>query len=123
MTGDVPGATALFNRYLAGREAAHDPHAPYQAAMWSWQTGARRAAIASLEQLAVTMTRAGADLPMRDVASRADAQAAIWLLNLGDRAGSAQHARKAVSEAVPAPSPMVALAAFLADRKSTRLNS
>ena len=47
MTGDVPGATALFNRYLAARQAAHDPNAPYQAAAWSWQTGARRAAIAS----------------------------------------------------------------------------
>ena len=114
MTGDVPGATALFNRHLAAREAAHDPHAPYHAAEWSWQTGARREAIASLDRLAQTMTRTDATVPMRDVASRADAQTAIWLLNLGDRAGAAQHARKAVAEAVPAPSPMVALAAFLA---------
>jgi tetratricopeptide (TPR) repeat protein len=114
MTGDVPGATALFNRYLAEREAAHDPNAPYHAAAWSWQTGARRAAIASLDRLAQSLTRADATGPLRDAASRADAQAAIWLLNLGDRAGAAEHARKAVAEAVPVPSPLVAMVAFLA---------
>jgi tetratricopeptide (TPR) repeat protein len=114
MTGDVPGATALFNRYLAAREAAHDPHAPYHTAAWSWQTGARRAAIASLDRLAESLTRADATGPMRDAASRANAQAAIWLLNVGDRAGAAEHARKAVAEAVPVPSPLVAMVAFLA---------
>jgi tetratricopeptide (TPR) repeat protein len=110
MTGDVPGATALFNRYLAGREAAHDPNAPYHAAAWSWQTGARREAIASLRRLA----RADETGALREVACRADAQAAIWLLNLGDRAGAVEHARKAVAEAVPATSALVALVAFLA---------
>ena len=110
MTGDVPGATALFNRYIAGREAAHDPFAPYRAAAWSWQTGARREAIVSLDRLA----RADAAGAWREVACRADALAAIWLLNLGDRAGAAEHARKAVAEAVPATSPLVALVASLA---------
>ena len=110
MTGDVPGATALFSRYLAGRQAAHDPNAPYHAAAWSWQTGARRPAIASLDRLAWA-DAAGAS---REVACRADAQAAIWLLDLGDRAGAAEHASKAVAEAVPATSPLVALVAFLA---------
>ena len=111
MTGDVPGATALFNRYLAGREAAHDPNAPYHAAAWAWQTGARREAIASLDRLA----RADAAGPWRDVACRADVLAAIWLLNLGDRAGAAEHAREAVAEAVPATSSLVALLAALAE--------
>jgi len=120
MTGDVPGATALFQRYLGEREAAHDPHAPLYAAAWSWQTGARRAAIAGLDRLAQTITRSDAAGPMREVASRADAQSAIWLLNVGDRAGAVEHARKAVAEAVPAPSPMVALVAFLAQPDSFR---
>ena len=114
MTGDVPGATALFNRYLAGREAAHDPNAPYHAAAWSWQTGARQAAIASLDRLARTMTRADADGASREVACRADAQAAVWLLNLGDRAQAVEHARKAVAEAVPVTSALADLVAYLA---------
>jgi tetratricopeptide (TPR) repeat protein len=114
MTGDVPGATALFNRYVAGREAAHDPFAPYHAAAWQWQTGARRAAIASLDRLALAMAQGDAAPARREVACRADALAAIWLLNLGDRAGAAGHARKAVAEAVPAASPLAALVASLA---------
>jgi len=114
MTGDVPGATALFNRYLAARDAVHDARAGYLAAAWSWQTGARRAAIASLSRLAETMTRADAAGPMRDAASLEDARAAIWLLDLGDRAGAVAHARKAVAESAPAPSPLVAMVAFLA---------
>lgn len=110
MTGDIPGATSLFQRYLAVREAAHDPNAAYHAAAWQWQTGQRRAAIAGLDRLA----RADEAGVLREVACRADAQAAIWLLNLGDRAGAAEHARKAVTEALPATSPLVALVAYLA---------
>ncbi len=110
MTGDVTGATALFNQYLAGRQAARDPNAPYHAAAWAWQTGARREALASLDRLA----RADAAGPWREVASRADALAAIWLLNLGDRTAAAEHAREAMAEAVPAASSVVALVAILA---------
>ena len=44
MTGDARGATALFDRYAAEREAAHDPNVPYQRATWLWQTGTRREA-------------------------------------------------------------------------------
>jgi len=114
MTGDVAGATALFNRYLAGREAARDPNAPYQAAAWSWQTGARRAAIASLDRLASAMSRAAAAPALREVACRADAQTAIWLLNLGDRTGAVEHARRAVAEADPVTSPLAGLVGYLA---------
>jgi tetratricopeptide (TPR) repeat protein len=110
MTGDVPGATALFNRYLAERQRAQDPNAPYNEAAWAWQTGERRAAIAGLDRLART-DEAG---PLREVACRADAQAAIWLLALGDSAAAADHARKAMAEAVPATAAITAVAAYLA---------
>ena len=109
MTGDVAGATTLFKRYLAGRETAHDPNAPYHAAEWLWLTGARRAAIASLDTTAATAPGTARELP-----SMANAQAAIWLLNLGDRAGAAQHARQAVALEGPSKSPLIALVAFLA---------
>jgi tetratricopeptide (TPR) repeat protein len=114
MTGDVAGATALFNRYLAGRQAAHDPFAAYHAAAWKWQTGARRAATAALDGLALAMRRADAGPAGREVACRADALEAIWLLDLGDRAGAAEHSRKAVAEATPAASPMAELVASVA---------
>jgi Flp pilus assembly protein TadD len=114
MTGDIPGATALFNRYVAGRQSAQDPLAAYYAAAWQWQTGARRAAIASLDRLAVAMTRDDVAALGREIACRADTLAAIWLLNLGDRAGAVEHVRKALAEEVPAAAPLVALVAFLA---------
>src|SRR5579862_6488391 len=109
MTGDVDGATALFNRYLAERQAARDANAPYHAAAWQWLTGARRAAIASLDRMA----REDAGLALREFACRADAQAAIWLLVLGDGGAAAEHARKAVAEAGPGTAAVAAVAAFL----------
>lgn len=119
MTGDVAGATKLFNRYLAGRQAAHDPNAPYHAATWQWQTGERRAAIASLDRLA----RGDAAGAFREVACRADAQAAVWLLDLGDRAAAADHARKAVAEAGPASAALAAMVASLAQPEAFRAPS
>jgi tetratricopeptide (TPR) repeat protein len=109
MTGDVARATALFNRFLAERQANHDPFAEYQVAAWSWQTGARRAAIERVDRLA----RAAETGTLREVASHAVAQAALWLLELGDGAAAAEHARKAVAEGGPATPAATALIAFL----------
>jgi tetratricopeptide (TPR) repeat protein len=110
MTGDVTGATALFNHFLAERQAAHDSFAEYHAAAWSWQTGGRRAAIERMDRLA----RAAQAGPLREVASRADAQAALWLLELGDGAAAAESVRKAVAEGGPATPGSTAVIAFLA---------
>jgi len=114
MTGDIAGATAIFNRYLEAREAAHDPFAEYYAAAWSWRIGARRAALQRLDRLAKA-EEAG---PRREIASGADAQLAVWLLDLGDRAGAQEHGRKAVAEAAPATAGAAALVAFLAEPKA-----
>ncbi len=109
MTGDLTAATALFNHFLAERQAAHDPFAEYHAAAWSWQTGGRRAAIERMDHLA----RAAETGQLREVASRADAQAALWLLELGDGAAAAEHVRKAVAEGGPATPGATALIALL----------
>jgi tetratricopeptide (TPR) repeat protein len=109
MTGDVAGATALFNRFLAERQAAHDPFAEYHAAAWSWQTGGRRAAIERMDRLA----RAAEAGTLREVASRADAQAALWQLELGDGPAAAERVRKAVAEGGTATLGATALVAFL----------
>ncbi len=50
---------------------------------------------------------------LREVASRADAQAALWLLELGDHAAAAEHVRKAVAEGGPATPGATALIALL----------
>jgi len=110
MTGDVAGATAIFNRFLSERQAAHDPSPEYYAALWGWQTGGRRAAMERMERAA----RAAEAGPLREAASRADAQLALWLLELGDGAGAAEHARKAVVEGGSAMAGSTALIAFLA---------
>jgi tetratricopeptide (TPR) repeat protein len=109
MTGNVAAATALFDRFLAERQATHDPLAEYHAAVWSWQTGGRRAAIERMDRLA----RAAEAGPLREVASRADAQAALWLLELGDGAAAGERVRKAVAEGGPATPVAIALVAFL----------
>lgn len=98
MTGDVAAATTMFNRYLEERQAAHDPNTLLHRATWLWQTGARRAALASLD---------------REARPDACVQAAIWLLELGDRTGAAAHARRAMAGANS--SPAAVLAAFLAE--------
>jgi tetratricopeptide (TPR) repeat protein len=110
MTGDIPGANTLFNRYLAERRAAQDPNVAYQAAAWLWATGSRRAAIAGIEDLARAHEAAG----MREMASRAHAQAALWWLELGDSARAAEHARQALAEAGPATAAIASLVAYLA---------
>jgi tetratricopeptide (TPR) repeat protein len=109
MTGDVTGATAVFKRCLAERQAAQDPFIELYAAAWAWQTGDRRPAIQRLDKLAA----ADESGPLREVASRANAQAAIWLLELGDRAGAAERARKSMAEAAPASAEFAVVATFL----------
>ena len=111
MTGDIPAATGIFNRYLASRQAAHDPSASFHAASWTWYTGNRSAAITALEGMA-------RDNP--EQASRADTQLTLWLLDSGDRAGAVAHARRAVAEAVPANAALISLVAFLAEPDSAQ---
>jgi tetratricopeptide (TPR) repeat protein len=114
MTGDVQGATTVFNRYMTRRQAARDPNVPYHAAEWSWQIGQRRRALAGMDRLALATSRADAPPALREIACRADAQEALWMLNLGDRAGAVEHARKAIAEANPAMAPLAGLVAYLA---------
>jgi tetratricopeptide (TPR) repeat protein len=112
MMGDVNGASTTFNRYLGERQAKHDPFCEYHAATWSWQTGARRAAIQRLDRLA--RTDEAQPGPLRAIASRADSQLALWLLELGDRSGAANHAHKAVNEAASPEAPVALLIESLA---------
>ena len=44
LSGDVPGANNLAERYLAARAEAKDPIVDYRRAQWSWISGRRKAA-------------------------------------------------------------------------------
>ena len=115
MTGDIPGATKLFNRFLAERRAAADPFADFHAANWSWHVGSRRLAVQSLDRLA----RAAENGPQRPLASRADSQAAIWLRALGDQESATRHARHAVMEAPPGGTLLAQMVAYAVEPADT----
>ncbi len=115
MAGDVAGADALDKKWIAAREAAHDPMAAFRAAEWLWTTGRREQAIEFLGNFAAANERAaGQDAEARDLASHAYAETAIWKLLLGRRAAGAADARKAVQLRTPSSTPAAGLAQFLA---------
>jgi len=98
MTGDVPGADALFHQYTGA--AAHQ-------AEWLWISGRRKQAY---EMLAAQAP----GLPSRDAQSVAHAELAIWAILQSNAAGAAAEAQKAVELMTPASATGVALARFLA---------
>ena len=81
MTGDVAGADAIARQFVDARQAAQDPLVEFYKAEWAWVSGRRKAAAGQLEEWA-RGTEAG---PLREAASRAYGEAAIWRVLLGDR--------------------------------------
>ena len=79
LTGDVPGATGIFDRYREAREKAKDVSVPFRAASWTFLTGNQDAGIAAMHQVAGAASNQGLKLI-------ALAQAAIWELQLGRKA-------------------------------------
>jgi tetratricopeptide (TPR) repeat protein len=107
MTGDVAGASEIFNRYLDNRRNAKDPLVEYRRAEWEYRTGRRRQAVDRMESFA----RAAVSSPSPDVASAAYCQLAIWELALGDRSRARNFAMKAAS--TPRAGGAAAVAAYL----------
>jgi Flp pilus assembly protein TadD len=85
MTGDMPGATALFARYRAEHEKAKDPTVPVRAADWQFLTGDRQGALAAMHQI-------GGDTSNDAIRHVALAQAAIWELQMGRKTDAARDA-------------------------------
>ena len=92
MTGDVAGADGLARQYADARRAAHDPVAEYFEAQWWWVSGRRKH---GYQQLAA-FARGAESGPLKEMASRAYAELAIWSLVLGDRAAAEQMVQKSV---------------------------
>jgi tetratricopeptide (TPR) repeat protein len=94
---------------VAARVAAKDPIVDYRRAQWTWISGRRKAAAQQMGAFAL----ANESGPLRDIASRAYAELAIWSLETGDREGAARLAQKALSIAGPASAGNALVAKFL----------
>jgi tetratricopeptide (TPR) repeat protein len=108
MTGDIPGAEAIFAEYEAARRAANDGMIGFTRAEWDYVRGKRTEAIHNLESLA------GAT-KIRDLASLAHSTLTVWLLDAGDRERARQHAAQAVSTAGKATASLAAACRFVAE--------
>jgi tetratricopeptide (TPR) repeat protein len=109
MSGDVAGADKLAQQYIEARQAAKDPVTEYRKAEWSWLSGRRKSAWQGLE----TFARGAENGPLREAASSAYSQLAIWSLVLGDRAAAAQLAQKGALLAGPSSAGAAVVARFL----------
>jgi tetratricopeptide (TPR) repeat protein len=109
LTGDPSGANNLAERYLAARVEAKDPIVDYRRAQWTWIGGRRKAAAQQMGAFALAKESG----PLRDIASRAYAELAIWSLETSDREGAARLAQKALSIAGPASAGNALVAKFL----------
>jgi tetratricopeptide (TPR) repeat protein len=99
MTGDRDGADALEKQFLDARTAGHDPLVPYRQAQWAWVSGRRKEACRQLESFA----REGGQGPLREVASRAWAELAIWKRVSCDREGALAAAFQSAATEPAAP--------------------
>ena len=109
MSGDVTGADGLAKQYLDARTEAKDPVVSYRQAEWSWISGRRKAAYAQLALFAAGAQNGA----LREVASRANAELAIWSLMLGDRPAAVNTARQALALVGPSSVAMAVMADFL----------
>jgi Flp pilus assembly protein TadD len=91
MTGDLPGADALFAKHLGPSANAQGTAASYQLAQWEFLTGRRKAGMARMEKLAPELNG--------DSQSLAFSQLAIWKLEGGDKTAAADLANQAVTRA------------------------
>ena len=108
-SGDTTGADALARQYLEARSGAKDPLTPYRQAEWLWTSGHRKEACGQLEAFAAGVQGG----PLRELASRANAELTIWKLVLGDRTAAANTARQAMALAGPASVGVAVVAQFL----------
>jgi Flp pilus assembly protein TadD len=91
MSGDIPGADALFKQFADARPAPKDPLADYRKAQWAWITGRRKEGYAQMAAFAQSAER-GSE---QQAAVQAYGQLAIWSVALGDRSKAAGFARNA----------------------------
>jgi tetratricopeptide (TPR) repeat protein len=115
MTGDVPGADRLMERFVAARSAAHDPMAATINPSWQWLSGRRKSAAAAMNRLAGESNGQVSS----QVTLRALSQLAIWSLLEGNRAEAERTAARALAASGRAPNLDVVIAQFLSQPAAT----
>jgi tetratricopeptide (TPR) repeat protein len=109
LTGDIAGANSLADQYFKAHDLAKDPTTGFRQAQWMWLVGMRKEAYQRMQSLA-----AASENTLRDGASGAYAELALWTLMMGDRPAAQQLAAKAASLASPAARGNAIVTAFLA---------
>lgn len=109
-SGDIAGAAALHQQFIDRRVQARDPLVGYYQADWAWLRGSRQEALGLLEAFA----RGIEDPALRQVASEAYSELAVWNVVLGRRADASPFAADAVRLAGPASADVAFMAQFLA---------
>jgi tetratricopeptide (TPR) repeat protein len=110
MTGDVPGATQLFQKFRDARQKAADPSTAFRDAEWQYLTGNRTQGAASMIAAASAATNP-------EVRSLCLTQAAIWELAAGLSPEANRHAALALQIASGQTGAMAGIARFLSQPK------
>jgi tetratricopeptide (TPR) repeat protein len=117
MTGDIPGADAIFQKYLDARRSAsiraEDALLEYRQAEWDFMAGRRRRAMDRLLAFAKAMSVSSKGAQFREVVSSAYAQLAIWNIDMGDREQARANALKARATAGPSSAAAAIMAGFV----------
>ncbi|HWC97282.1 MAG TPA: tetratricopeptide repeat protein [Candidatus Sulfopaludibacter sp.] len=111
MSGDIPAADALEKQCEETTGRANDPATPYRQAEWAWLTGRRKQAVERLTAFAQNAQNG----PMKELASRAYSELALWSLLENDRTHAADFVSKALQVAGPASAPTAFLMRYLLD--------
>ncbi len=109
MSGDIAGADAIEKQSDDARAAAHDPALSYRQAQWSWLSGRRKEAYQQMAAFAQESEKG----PLREAASAAYSDLAVWSLMLGKRDAAGEMARKALAVAGPKSAAPALLVRFL----------
>ncbi|HEV3332269.1 MAG TPA: hypothetical protein VG096_14870 [Bryobacteraceae bacterium] len=115
MGGDVQGADGLAKQFADYRAAAKDPLVDFHKAHWAWISGRRKDALDAMAAFAHN-AEVG---PLREAASEAYSQLALWDVAVGDRRAAAQMAEQAGRLAGPGSAALVKAARFLAQPSAT----
>jgi tetratricopeptide (TPR) repeat protein len=102
MLGDAAAAGGLFEKYAAARREARDPAIEFTRAQWEYLSGKRQQAIARLEPMAASMTRATLQL-------------AVWYLDMGQRDAARAVVGKAPRPASAPEAELLAMARLLVE--------
>ena len=107
MSGDLPGADAIFHRYTDFQRKFQAPRGEYQLAQWMFLTGRRKDAIARLQKGIPALDADGSALAL--------CQLSVWKLQTGDTRAAVDDAQQASARAVsPATRALSGLCRFIA---------